>query len=73
MRKTLAQRITYVLAMLSFLAAGACVIGFFVYETTLEQDPIHASLLASTVFFIGVGVVLYVIATAHLKGLLTLK
>jgi hypothetical protein len=37
------------------------------------MDPVHASLMASSVFFAGVGVVLYVMGTARLQGLLSLK
>jgi uncharacterized membrane protein len=73
MQKTIAQHIVYVLAMISFLAAVACVIGIFTYQPTTQLDPIRASLMASTVFFAGVGIVLYVIGTARLKGILTLK
>lgn len=72
-QKTIAQRIAYAFALLSFLAAAACVIGIFLYETTVQLDPIRASLIASTVFFVGVGIVLYVIGTARLKGLLSLS
>ena len=71
--KTVGQTIAYLIAMLSFLAAAGCVVAVFVYQPTKELDPIRGSLMASTVFFIGVGVVLYVIGTARLKGLISLK
>ncbi len=71
-KKTFGQKIAYLMAMLSFLAAAGCVVAVFVYQTTMELDPIRGSLMASVVFFIGVGVVLYVIGTARLKGLLSL-
>ena len=73
MQKTIAQHISYAFAWLSFLAAAACAIAVFVYQPTMEFDPIHASLMASTVFFVSVGVVLYVMGTARLKGLLSIK
>jgi len=71
--KTVGQKIAYLIAMLSFLAAAGCVAAVFVYQPTTELDPVRGSFMASTVFFIGVGVVLYVIGTARLKGLLSLK
>jgi hypothetical protein len=73
MQKTLAQHVAFFFAVLSLLAAAGCVVGAVIYQPTESQDPIVASLMASTVFFIGVGVVLYVIATARLKGLLRMK
>jgi hypothetical protein len=72
-QRNFSQRIAYALAMLSFAAAVGCVAGLFLYEPTAQLDPVRASLMASTVFFVGVGVVLYVIGTARLKGLLSLK
>ncbi len=71
--KTFGQKIAYFTAMLSFLAAVGCVVAAFLYEPTMEFDPILGSLMASTVFFISVGIVLYVIGTARLKGILSLK
>jgi len=68
--KTFGQRIAYGFALLSFLAAAGCVAGVFIYSPAQNLDPIIASLMASTVFFVGTGIVLYVIGTARLKGLL---
>jgi hypothetical protein len=71
MSKTIGQKISYVFAMLSFAAAFACAAGALFYRSRGDLDPILASLMASTVFFVGCGIVLYVIATARLKGLLS--
>lgn len=71
MSKTFGQKISHAFAVLSFAAALACLFGAPFYRPRGDLDPILASLMASTVFFAGCGVVLYVIATARLKGLLS--
>ena len=69
--KTLGQKIAIVTAVLSYLAAVACVVIVIVREDAGQMDPVKASLLASVVFFVGVGYVLQVIGTARLKGILS--
>jgi hypothetical protein len=69
---TLGQKIAFVSAMLFFLAGLTALGGVFLYQPSSSLDPIHASLMASVVFFGGAGFVLYTIATVRLKGLLTL-
>jgi uncharacterized membrane protein len=71
MKKPIGQRIAFVVAILCYVAAAACVVGVFLYQTTETNDPIRSSLMASVVFFVGCGVVLHVIATTRLKGILS--
>ncbi|MDV3238597.1 MAG: hypothetical protein LOY58_07065 [Gammaproteobacteria bacterium] len=71
MTKTFGQKITYLFAILCFVAAVASGIAAFVYEPRAEMDPIHASLMASAFFFGSCAVVLYVIGTTRLKGILS--
>jgi hypothetical protein len=54
-----------------FLASVGFAIGSLLYQTDIEQDPILASLMASSFFFASCGVVLHFIANARLKGLLS--
>lgn len=71
MRRPLAQRITYVLALLCYVAAAGCALAALLYESTQPNDPVRAALMATVVFFIGCGVVLHVIGKARLKGVLS--
>ncbi len=72
MNRTFGQSIAYLFALLSFVAAAVCVVAAWLYQAESATDAIRGSLLASVVFFLGTGTVLYVIGTARLKGLLTL-
>lgn len=71
MKKPLGQRIAFVVAILCYVAAVASALAAFLYQSTLPNDPVRASLMASIVFFVGCGVVLHVIGTARLKGVLS--
>lgn len=69
--RPIGQKIALGIAFLSYGAAIASAIGAVLYETQGEQDPIHASLMATVVFFISCGIVLQVIGTARLHGVLS--
>jgi cytochrome b subunit of formate dehydrogenase len=71
MEKTLGQKIAYVIAIACYLVGAGGVIWAVLYQTTGPNDVIHASMMASVVFFVGCGVVLHVIATTRLKGLIS--
>jgi TRAP-type C4-dicarboxylate transport system permease small subunit len=68
MTKSLGQKVSYLFAVISLLAALAATVAAIVYEPRTEMDPIQASLMASAFFFGSCAVVLYVIGTARLKG-----
>lgn len=69
-RQTLAQKISVIIAFISYLAATACIIGlYFYYDGEGMNNPISASLMASTVFFIGTGIVLHVMGKCDLPVL----
>jgi len=70
-KKTLTQKIIFVVAIICYLAAVACVFAAFLYESAQTSDSVRASLMAAVVFFIGCGVVLHVMATARLRGVLS--
>jgi len=71
MKKPLGQRIAFSVAILCYVAAVASAIAAFLYQSTPSNDPVRASLMAMVVFFVGCGVVLHIIGTAHLKGVLS--
>lgn len=73
MQSNLAQKISLVIAVLCYLAAAAFTIAALVYEPKQSGDPVHASFMASVIFFIGCGIVLHVIARTRLKGLVSLS
>ncbi|MCU7802217.1 MAG: hemerythrin family protein [Candidatus Thiodiazotropha sp. (ex Lucinoma annulata)] len=62
------QKVLIVIAVISYLAAIACGVAAF-YFGKGTFDPITASLMASVVFFVGVGVVLHVISNTDLPNL----
>ena len=64
------QKIAFVIAILCYIAAVACVAATLYYHGQLgSDDPIVASLGASVVFFTGVGIVLHVIGRADIPDL----
>lgn len=68
MKKTGPLRKTILaIAILSFAAAVFCG-GFAVYLGIGSGEPVVAALMASVVFFVGVGIVLWVIARADLPN-----
>ena len=62
------QKILMVIAMISYLAAVGCGIAV-AYRGVDMGDVIGASLMASVVFFVGVGIVLQVIGSVDLPDL----
>ena len=71
MQTTLGQKITYIIAMLCYLSTLGFVLGSVLYQPVMENDPVHASLMATAFFFLSCGIVLHFIAKARLKGLLS--
>ncbi|MDH3947827.1 MAG: hemerythrin family protein [Gammaproteobacteria bacterium] len=67
-KRRLFQKILMVIAMLSYLVAVGCGIAIG-YRGVDTGDVVVASLMASVVFFIGVGIVLQVIGSANLPDL----
>lgn len=69
-RPGLGQRVAYGVALGSYLCAVLCLAGVFIWLGDLgSQHPVIASLGASLVFFVGVGIVLHVIGRANLPSL----
>ena len=68
-QQNLAQKISFVLAILSYLTGVGCAIYAVLHGAEELGKPVYASLLASVVFFGGVGVVLHVIGKADLPSL----
>lgn len=68
--QTRVQRFTFFVAILSYLAAVACIL-ILVFNNPGSDlnNPLSASLIASVIFFIGVGIVLHVIGKANLPNL----
>ena len=62
------QKLLMVLAFISYLAAAGCSI-IAAYMGVGSGNPVVASLMASVVFFIGVGIVLQVIGSGDLPSL----
>lgn len=73
MKQNRVQKIVLVLAWLCYAAAAGFVIATFVYQPERSGDPVHASFMASVIFFAGCGIVLHVIARSRLKGLVSLN
>jgi len=62
------QKVLFVIAIISYLAAVSC--GAAAAWLGMDYgQPILASLMASVVFFLGVGIVLHVIGTVDLPDL----
>ena len=70
-KKTVPQKIIFVVAIICYLAAVACVFAAFLYESAQTSDPLRGSLMAAVVFFVSCGVVLHVIANARLGRVLS--
>lgn len=62
------QKFLLVIAVINYLAAVACGIAAG-YPGTGFSDVVDASLMASVVFFLGVGIVLHVLANANIPDL----
>lgn len=64
------QKISFFVAIISYIAAIASVAGTFYSRSELGGDhPITASFGAAVVFFIGVGIVLHVIGRVDIPDL----
>ena len=70
MEQTFTQKIVMGVAVLCYLAAFGFLLASLFYESRSESDPLHASFMASVIFFVGCGIVLHVIARTRLKGLI---
>ena len=62
------QKLLLVIAAINYLTAVACGVAAVYLETSFSE-VIVASLMASVVFFAGVGIVLHVLANANLPDL----
>ena len=63
------QKVLMGIAILSYLAAVGCALAVAFSDMDNANDPVAASLMASAVFFIGVGIVLQAIGTVSLPDL----
>ncbi|MCW8908167.1 MAG: hemerythrin family protein [Sedimenticola sp.] len=65
-----AQKVSFVIAIISYLAAVGCIAASVYYSGELGGDhPVTASFAASVVFFLGVGIVLHVIGRVDIPDL----
>lgn len=68
-RKSVLQKVSTISAVVSFvLAFIAGVMLYLRLESVGSDNPVSASLMASTFFFIGVGIVLFIIGNADLPS-----
>ncbi len=66
----MAQKISFVLAILCYIASTTSVAATFYYYGQLGgKSPIVASMGATAVFFLGAGIVLHVIGRSNLPDL----
>ena len=66
----MAQKISFAIAILCYVASVVCIVATIYYHGQLGgQSPVVASLAASVVFFLGVGIVLHVIGRADIPDL----
>ena len=61
--------LAFIIALLCYMAAFVCAVAAILYEVEVPNDAVHASLMASVVFFASCGGVLHVIANTRLSGL----
>lgn len=65
-----AQKVSFFIAIISYIAAVGCFFASFYYSGELGGDhPVVASYGAAVVFFVGVGIVLHVIGRVDLPDL----
>ena len=69
MRRNPGQKIAFIFALLCYMTAFVCAVATILYEVEVPNDAVHASLMASVVFFASCGGVLHVIANTRLGGL----
>lgn len=63
------QKLTVLLAYASYLSAIACIVTLYLQSADGVYDSVAASLTASVVFFMGVGIVLHVIGKTDLPSM----
>lgn len=64
------QKVSFFIAILSYVAAIGCLVAAVYYSGVLGGDhPVAASFGAAVVFFIGAGIVLHVIGRVDLPNL----
>ncbi|RDH85634.1 MAG: hypothetical protein DIZ80_01510 [endosymbiont of Galathealinum brachiosum] len=67
--KSIFQKTSFVVGIISFILAIACVVGLYLkIETHSINDPIAVAFLASTFFFISVGFVLVFISKMNIPS-----
>jgi len=65
-----AQKVSFGIAIISYLAALGCIAATVYYSGELGGDhPITASFAAAVVFFVGAGIVLHVIGRVDIPDL----
>lgn len=65
-----AQKVSFIIAIISYIAAIGCIAATVYYSGELGSDhPVVASFGAAVVFFVGAGVVLHVIGKVNLPDL----
>lgn len=71
MRQTrISQKISFFVAIISYIAAIGCLLASLYYFGELGRDhPLVASFAAAIVFFVGVGIVLHVIGRVDIPDL----
>ena len=68
-KQSRSQQLVVLLAYASYLAAIVCMFMLYRHPSSGEFDVIDASLIASTIFFTGVGIVLHVIGRTNLPSM----
>lgn len=65
-----AQKVSFYIAIISYIAAIGCILASVYYSGELGSDhPVVASFGAAVVFFVGVGIVLHVIGRVDIPDL----
>jgi hypothetical protein len=67
-QRSMIQKVLMVIAVISYIAAIGCGIAA-AYLSDGSANPVVASMMASVVFFAGVGIVLQVIGSTNLPNL----
>ncbi|MGD2053680.1 MAG: hemerythrin family protein [Gammaproteobacteria bacterium] len=67
-QRSMIQKVLMATAVISYIAAIGCGIAAG-YLSDGSANPVVASMMASVVFFVGVGIVLHVIGSANLPSL----
>ena len=67
-QRSMIQKVLMAIAVISYIAAIGCGIAAG-YLSDGTANPVVASMMASVVFFVGVGIVLHVIGSTNLPSL----